>query len=147
MYSAAWGYWLCYWWLPTTYYPQCVKLLKERFGQQYKLVDAHMEALYNVSMPSNNLTSLQAFYDTTQNHIRALSALDKPPDSYGSLLTTVILSKLPSEIKVCLVARDHYDSEWTITELLDSISKEIRFYEAGHQPGRKLPTISSPTTG
>ena len=105
-----------------------------------------MEALYNVSMPSNNLTSLQAFYNTIQNHIRALSALDKPPDSYVSLLTTVILSKLPSEIKVCL-AHDHYDSEWTITELLDSILKEIRFYKAGHQPGRKLPTSSSPTTG
>ena len=118
-------------------YPQCVKLLKERFGQQYKLVDAHMETLYNVSMPSNNLTSLQAFYDTIQSHIRALSALDKPPDSYGSLLTTVILSKLPSEIKIHM-ARDHYDSEWTITELLDSILKEIRIYEAGHQPGRKL---------
>ena len=127
-------------------YPHCVKLLKERFGQQYKLVDAHMEALDNVSMPSNNLTSLQAFYDTIQNHIRALSALDKPPDSYWPLLTTVILSKLPSEIKICM-ARDHYDSEWTIEELLDSILKEVRIYEAGHQPGRNPRTNSSPTTG
>ena len=44
-------------------YAHCVKLLKERFVQQYKLVDAHMEALLNVSILSNSLTSLQAFYD------------------------------------------------------------------------------------
>ena len=131
-------------------YPHCVTLLRERFGQQYKLVDAHMEALLNVSPPSNSLTSLQAFYDTIQNHIRALSALGKQSDSYGPLLTTVILGKLPSDTKIRM-ARDHYDSEWTIHELLDSVLKEIRIYEAGQQSGRKiaisrtspLPTTSS----
>lgn len=72
-------------------YPYCVTLLKERFGQQYKLIDAHMEALLNVSTLSNNLTSLQAFYDTVHNHISILSALNKPPDFFGPILTTVIL--------------------------------------------------------
>ena len=45
-------------------YMHSVTLLKERFGQKHKLVDAHMEALLNVSAPSNNLTCLQSFYDT-----------------------------------------------------------------------------------
>ena len=129
-------------------YPHCVTLLKERFGQQYKLVDAHKEALLNVLTPSNNLASLQVFCDTIQNHIRALPALNQPTGTYGPLLTTVILGKLPPEIKIRM-ARDNYDSEWTIDELLASVLKEIRIYEAGQHSGRKLPnsrTSSLPTT-
>ena len=111
-------------------YTHSVTLLKERFGQQYKLVDAHMEALLNVSMASNTLANLQSFYDTIQNHMRALLALGKPTESYGSLLNSVILSKIPSDIKVHM-ARDHHNSKWIIDELLASILKEIRTLEAG----------------
>ena len=101
---------LCHW------CTHSVALLKERFGQQYKLVDAHMEALLNVSTPSNTLAGLQSFHDTIQSHMRALSSLGKPPESYGSLLTSVILS-LPTKIKTRM-ARVHYNSEWTLDELL-----------------------------
>jgi len=127
-------------------YPHCVALLKERFGQQYKLVDAHMDALLHVSTPSNTLSSLQNFYDTIQNHIRALSALGNPPEAYGPMLIAVILGKLPPEVKIRM-ARDHYNSEWTTSTLLDSLLKEIRILEAGQQSGRKLRTSPTPTTG
>ena len=99
-------------------------IVKERFGQQYKLVDAHMEAILYVPAPSNNLPSLQLFYDTIQTHIRALSALGKPPESNGPLLTITILSKLPPEVKIRMTC-DHYNSEWTVSELLGRILKEI----------------------
>jgi len=108
-------------------YAHCVALLKETFGQQHKLVDAHMEAILHVSTPSNNLSSLQNFFDTMQNHIRALAALGTPPETYGPMLIAVILPllcKLPSDVK-SRMARDHYDSEWTPNTLLDSILKEI----------------------
>ena len=134
--------------LTDTNYIHSVELLKEKYGQQYKQVDAHMEALLNAPAPSHNLASLQSFHNTVQIHMRALSALDMPPESYGPLLTSVILSKLPSETRTNM-ARDHYDPKWTIDELLASISKEIRIFEAGQKSGRKLGyhTSSLPTTG
>jgi len=106
-----------------------------------------MEALFNVSIPSNHLTSLQSFYDTIQNHVRALSALGNPRESYGPMLTAVILGKLPSDIKMRL-ASDHHNSEWTVNELLQSILREIRIHEAGQHSGRKptVPRTSSTTT-
>lgn len=94
-------------------YVHSVTLLRERFGQQHKLIDAHMEALLNVPAPSNNLTSLQSFYDTIQSHMRSLSTLGKTSDSYGTLLSSVILGKLSPDTKTRM-ARDHYDTEWTI---------------------------------
>ena len=58
-------------------YEHSVTLLKERFGQSYKLVNAHMEALLNLGKPSNSLSGLQAFYDSIEKHMRALSSLGK----------------------------------------------------------------------
>ena len=117
-------------------YTHSVELLRQRFGQQFKLVDAHMDALLNVSPPSNTLASLQTFYDTLQSHIRALSALGKPSQSYGSLLTTAILNKLPPDIKIHM-ARDHYNAEWNIDDLLAMVLREIQILEAGLPVGRK----------
>ena len=45
--------------------------------------------------------------------MRALSSLGKEPESYGSLLTPIVLTKLPNELKKNL-AREHTNSEWTI---------------------------------
>ena len=42
-------------------YTQSVELLKDRFGQPYNIINAHLEALLNLTKPSNNLASLQAF--------------------------------------------------------------------------------------
>jgi len=55
-------------------YAHSVTLLRERIGQQYKLVDAHMEALLN--MPPHQIPRL-VLYDTIQGYIRSLSALGK----------------------------------------------------------------------
>ena len=42
-------------------YEQAVNLLKERFGQPSKIINAHMQALLDRSSPSYQLTSLQLF--------------------------------------------------------------------------------------
>jgi len=123
-------------------YEHSVTLLKERFGQPYKLVDAHQEALLNVPAPSNSLASLQSFYDTIQSHMRSLSTLGTTSDTYGTLLTRVILGKLPPDIKIRM-ARDHYDTEWTIDALMTSVLKEIRIFEAGQQSSRRSNSIST----
>ena len=79
--------------------------------------------------------------------MRALSALDQPPESYGALLTSVILNKLAPETKTNM-ARDHYDSQWTIDKLLTSNQREIRIFEAGQQFTHRhnSHTSSMPTT-
>jgi hypothetical protein len=47
--------------LTNTNYEQAIILLKERFGQSYKIVNAHMQALLNIPKPSTNLISLRQF--------------------------------------------------------------------------------------
>jgi len=115
-----------------------------------------MDALLNVSPPYNTLVSLQTFYDTLQSHNRALSALGKSTQSYGSLfpINNFYFNKLPPDVKMQM-ARDHYNAEWTIDELLTRVVKEIQIFEAGLPVGHKpsntrdstIPTTSSFYTG
>ena len=113
-------------------YVDSVRLLQERFGQSYKQIDAHMQALIDLPGPTNSLSSIREFYDATESHIRSLSALGKAEDSYGSLLVPIILSKLPGKIKQNL-ARSHGKGEWTIHELRTSIRDELYILEIGSQ--------------
>ena len=94
-----------------------------------------------------------------EGHIRSLTSLGKSIDSYGDLLVSVILEKLPSETRKHL-ARERTDSEWTLRELQDAIFKEVHVFESGlHMPSQasRTPTATfytgsrrvpnQPTTG
>lgn len=128
-------------------YIHSVELLKEKYGQDYKLVKAHMDAFLDIPAPYHNLASLQSFYNTININVRALSSLGQPPESYGPLLSSVILDRLAPETQSNM-ARDHYNSKWTVDELLAGILKEIRIFEASQRSSRRLNTRTSslPTT-
>ena len=72
-------------------YLPSVELLRSRFAQPHKLVNAHMQALIDLPSPSNSLTSLQQFHDSIESHTRSLTALGKNSDSYGDLLVPTLL--------------------------------------------------------
>ena len=125
-------------------YDHSLALLKERFGQSHKIVNAHMQSLLALPSPSNNFLSLRSFYDSVENHIRGLSALGKSKDSYGALLVPIVLGKLPIETRRNL-AREHPDLEWTIDDLREAILKEIRVFEAGvYVHSNSLPISQDP---
>ena len=111
-------------------YDHSIALLKERFGQTYKQVDAHMQALIDSPSPNNTLSSLCEFYDSTEGHIRSLATLGKPEDSYGILLVPILLGKLPLKTKQNLI-RAYGKMEWTITELQAAILNELYILEMG----------------
>ena len=113
-------------------YQHSIELLKERFGQPHKLINAHMQALLDMANPNTSLTSLRLFYDTIATHTRALGSLGKSKEVYGDLLVSVILKKLPIEVRRNL-AREQPNTEWTFDDLTKAILKETRVLEAGCQ--------------
>ena len=111
-------------------YEQAVNLLKERFGQPSKIINAHMQALLDLPSPCYQLSSLQLFYDSMENHVRGLGSLGKSHETYGDLLVPIVLGKLPHELRQNL-AREHDSLEWKFQQLREAIFKEIRILEAG----------------
>ena len=122
-------------------YEHSITLLKDRFGQPHKLVHAHMQAFLDLPSPIDTLSSLETFYDAIEGHVRSLSSLGKPVESYGDLLVTVILSKLPAKARKNLV-REHNSGEWTLDALLKAIKQEVRILELETQTSHLHATAS-----
>ena len=60
-------------------YTKAVQLLKERFGNASKVINAHMQSLLDLPNPKYELASLQLFYDTMESHIRGVRITWKIP--------------------------------------------------------------------
>ncbi|XP_060570545.1 uncharacterized protein LOC132728870 [Ruditapes philippinarum] len=130
-------------------YLKAVSLLRERFGQPQKIIHRYMQSLLELPRPSNNVVSLQCFYDKMETFIRGLESLWQSQESYGSLLIPIILEKLPGIMKQNM-AREHRSVNWELQELRSAICKEISFMEAGistsdiinREPDVHIPTAS-----
>ena len=86
-------------------YPIACRMLKERFGKSERIIFAHIQALLNIDMPvkssgSKYIASLWKMQDQLNSHVRSLEALGVKGDQYGVILTPVILSRLPQEIRM-----------------------------------------------
>ena len=111
-------------------YSHSVEILKERFGQTQKIVNAHMQGLLNLPTPRNTLADLRTFYDSIESHIRGLSSIGITPESYGALLIPVTIGKLPADLRRNL-AREQNKSDWSMDELREALLREIRILEQG----------------
>ena len=76
----------------------------------------------------HNLKGLRQLYDNIESHVRSLKSLGVSPDSYGTLLTSVLLSKLPSELQL-IASRKIDEHSWSLDALLKVVEEEIRARE------------------
>ena len=89
-----------------------------------------MQALVELKNPNNTLSSLQLFYDSIESHVRRLQSLGTPQETYGSMLVSIILTKLSTEVRRNL-ARSHGTEKWTLSKLQSSILQELKILEMG----------------
>ena len=111
--------------LTSANYKVALDLLKGRFANKQVIISAHMERLLKLpSIPSGEITKLRELFDIIESQIRALQALRVESTSYGSLLTPVILEKLPSEIKL-IISRKLDKEVWELSDLIQVIKDEL----------------------
>ena len=90
-------------------YAQALALLRDRFGRDHIVINAHIHALLALPSPQANGPSLRGFYDAVECHIRGLLALGKSTDSFGDFLVPVIMDKLPAAVTAA-ITRTHGSS-------------------------------------
>ncbi|KAL5496655.1 hypothetical protein EMCRGX_G012988 [Ephydatia muelleri] len=89
-------------------YEEAVTLLKKRFGIKQQRISKHMEVLLNLEpvTSSRNTKSLIHLYDKVK--IQCLKSLGVTPSSYGSVLASILMSKIPHDL--CLIVKSpEYD--------------------------------------
>ena len=89
-----------------------------------------MDILLNAEAVSSqhNLKGLRHLYDLIEAHVRSLKSLGVASDSYGSLLSSVLLSKLPQELRL-VISRKTSEDDWSLTALMKELEQEIKARE------------------
>ena len=112
-------------------YDEAVEILQKRFGNKQLIINKHMEQLLNVESITSphDVKGLRQLYDVIESNVRSLKSLGVKADSYGSLLSSVLMNKLPAELRL-IVSRKFGDSDsWQFDELLKLIEEEVQVRE------------------
>ena len=127
-------------------YDAAIEILRDCFGQPQQIITAHMDELLKISAcTGDRLTSLMFVYDKIRAHVHGLASLGVSSEQYGSLLIPIIMSKMPSEIRL-EIGRKAKKDVWNIDELLDTIKFEIEACEAS-ETTKSNQSQRSPNTG
>ena len=113
--------------LAATSYEPAVEILKKRYGRPEKQIFHHIQGL--LTLEGNDLSALQ---DNLMAHIRSLESLEVDRDRYGVVLTPLVLSKLPEEVRMEW-SRDAEGHEGDLTHLLTFLNDEISRRERSGQ--------------
>ena len=108
--------------LTSANYEKAVDLLKQCFRQKQVIINSHMDHLLNLTpiTDSRDLWKLQKLYDTIEQDVRGLESLGVPVTSYGSLLVSVVQSRLPTDILV-EIGKDmklEHGEDWNLETLM-----------------------------
>lgn len=115
--------------LTASNYEEAIAILKKRFGNKQQIINRHMDILVNVSPVINEDTrKLRELYDTLESHVRSLKSLGLPSGSYGSLLSSIIMSKLPQELRL-IISREIKDQEWQLDTIMHVLENELEARE------------------
>ena len=106
-----------------------MELLKERFGQEHQIVYAYMQGLLELTRPTSTIVSLRMFQEKMESYIRGLQSLGQGQESFGNLLVSVILGKLPADV-MRNMTRDHGNNKWQLQDLRQALKKEIDILES-----------------
>ncbi|XP_046857875.1 uncharacterized protein LOC124451297 [Xenia sp. Carnegie-2017] len=110
-------------------YDSAVKILNDRFGKTQQTIAAHMDEILKIQACANGRTSqVRYIYGKVSVHVRGLSSLGVSSEQYGSMLIPIIVTKLPSDIRLQIAQKSSGDV-WKIDELLDTIKTEIKAWE------------------
>jgi hypothetical protein len=135
--------------LTSANYDEAVATLKRRFGNTQMIVNKHMDALLTLPVVTSHhdLRGLRRLYDSVEAHVRGLRALGVPSESYGGLLTSILVNKLPPEIRL-IVIRELTGEKWDVESVMKSINREVdaRERSCGSSLSSRKPLPREPPT-
>ena len=123
--------------LTSANYGEAVEILKKRFGNKQMIIAKHMDILMNLEAVSSqhDLKGLRHLYNLVESHTRGLASLGVPSSSYGALLSSVLITKLPQEFRLT-VSREIKEGEWDLSAVMKILDRETDARErAAANPG------------
>ena len=101
-------------------------ILKKRFGNKQQIISRHMETLLELETVTspNNIKALRRLYNQVEFQVRSLKSLEVSLNSYGNLLSSLFMIRLPQELRL-IISRQIGDEERHIDEIMTIVEREI----------------------
>ena len=123
--------------LTSANYEEAVATLRRRFGNKQLIINRHMDLLLQLDSvtSTNNLKGLRRLFDAVESNVRGLRSLGVLVESYGGLLSSILMSRLPQELRL-IVSRELHEEEWKFETMMEIFQREIEARErsAGTPP-------------
>ena len=111
-------------------YQEAIEILKRRFGNRQRIISRHMDIMMNADSVTshNNVKALRQLYDVMESNVRSLKSFGVTSESYGSLLASILMNKLPSELRL-IISRKIGDDDWDFGVILKELLTEVEARE------------------
>ena len=121
--------------LTASNYDEAIEILKGRFGNKQQIINRHMEILLNLDTVTShlNMRSLRKLHDTVESNVRSLKSLGVPRETYGGLLSSILMIKLPQEFRL-VITREMGNDDWQLDQLLAIFKRELEARERAGAP-------------
>ena len=106
-------------------YSVAIEILEKRFGRKETCVLAHIQHMLSLSTKDGSVKSLWELHDNLRAHLRALEQLGVAGSRYGIVLTPIILSRLPEDVRLEW-SRAADGKEGEVEFLLEFLWREVR---------------------
>lgn len=101
-------------------YDEAVAILKRRLGNKQLIINREVKSGLNIHEP-------RQLHDLIESHVRSLKSLAVSSSSYRSLLSSVVMSKLPQDLRL-IITREVKD-EWDLDHILNVFRSELEARE------------------
>ena len=103
-------------------YDEAIATLNKRFGNPQLIVNRHNDELLNTAGISSHhdIKGLRKLYNTEEAHIRGLWALGISVSGNGPMLSSVLVNKLPPEIRLIISHEIAWDS-WDLDKVMSIV--------------------------
>ena len=118
--------------ISAAHYQIAKDIMVQRYGRKERIIFTHVQQLMNITVPGNitcENTVLWKLQDELLAHVRSLEALGVTGDQYGVILTPLILSRLPQDVRLEWAREGEgreSDLDWLLTFLASEINRRER---------------------
>ena len=110
-------------------YDEAIELLEKRFGNKQVIITSFMDSLRELPKisSSDDIRKLCILYDKTEAAVRSLKSVGVSCESYGTVLSRDIMSKLPQDIRLTITR--NLEDEWDLQGLIKNLGDELSLRE------------------
>ena len=112
-------------------YDEAVQILHERFGNKQLLISTNIGKLINLPVvcANDSVEKLRDMYNKIEFCVRNLKTLEVSKEQYASVLVSLVMSKIPEDIRLVITRVMPLNEEWDTEQFLDVFRKEVESRE------------------